>query len=211
MHVRIKICGITRYEDARIAANLGVDALGFIFHPASPRYVHPSAVREIVRQLPPFVSRVGIFVNASESAMSETAQVAGLDTIQLHGDESPACAERLPLPVIKAFSIRSDSDLSILDTYRVAGYLLDTWDESVRGGSGKTFDWGIAEKAARSYTTILAGGLGPTNIREALDAVNPYGVDVNSGVEISPGVKNPAKMKDVISLVKGWKATIRPL
>ncbi len=211
MHVRIKICGITRYDDARIAANLGVDALGFIFHPKSPRYIEPFAAREIIRQLPPFVSRVGVFVNTPEATIIEIAHEAGLDTIQLHGDEPPEVADRLPFPAVKAFSIRPDSDLSILDEYRVAGYLLDTWDESVRGGSGRTFDWRVAERAARLHPIILAGGLGPTNIREALDFVNPYGVDVNSGVEISPGIKNPAKMKDVITLVKGWKATIRPL
>ncbi len=205
MPVKIKICGITQYEDARIACNLGVDALGFIFFKKSPRYIEPAAAGEIIRRLPPFVSRVGVFVNESTDRIIDAARLAMLDTIQLHGEETVEQCREIPYPVIKSFSVNSQSDLSLLETYQVAGYLLDTWDRNVRGGTGRTFDWSVAERASRTYhRVILAGGLGPTNIQEALDTVHPYAIDVNSGVEIKPGVKNPHKMRDLITTVKSW-------
>jgi phosphoribosylanthranilate isomerase len=206
MAVKIKVCGITRYEDARIAVNLGADALGFIFHPASPRFIQPAAVREITRQLPPFVARVGVFVDQPADTINAAATAAGLDTIQLHGTEPPDLARRLPFTVIKAFSVGPGFDLSTLSTYTVAGFLLDTWDRGKPGGTGKTFDWTLARRAVNGgHRIVLAGGLGPVNIAEALEAVNPYAVDVNSGVEISPGVKNPRKMREVIRAVKAWR------
>ncbi|MBD3320321.1 MAG: phosphoribosylanthranilate isomerase [Chitinivibrionales bacterium] len=206
MPVRIKICGITRYEDARIAAGLGADALGFIFYPESPRYIVPAAAKRIIAQLPPFISKTGVFVNETEEFIHAAIRESGIDTIQLHGNESPAFCARMPLPVVKAFSIDSNADIDLLGRYSVAGFLLDTWDKSLRGGTGKTFDWSIAEKACRKYpAVILAGGLGPTNISEALENVLPYGVDVNSGVEIKPGIKNPKKLKETITLAKNWK------
>jgi phosphoribosylanthranilate isomerase len=206
MPVRIKICGITRFEDARVAVSLGVDALGFIFHPPSPRYISPQAARRIIRELPPLVTKVGVFVNESAERIAEVVAQSGVDCVQLHGDETPDECECLQLPVIKAFSIAPGADLSVLDAYSVSAFLLDTWDGGLRGGTGRTFDWTLAEKAARTHdAVILAGGLGPTNIKEALDMVRPYGVDVNSGVEISPGVKNPQKMRDVVAIVKAWK------
>jgi phosphoribosylanthranilate isomerase len=205
MHVKIKICGITRFEDARIAASLGVDALGFIFSPGSPRYIEPSAVREIIRHLPPFCSKVGVFVDTPVAAIIDIARLSGIDTVQLHGAEVPEACAKIPFPVIKAFSVHPEIDINSFERYNVSGYLLDTWDQKSKGGTGKTFDWSIAERAARKYKSlILAGGLGPTNIKEALDQVVPYGIDVNSGVEIKPGVKNPQKMHDVIELVKHW-------
>ncbi|MBD3314743.1 MAG: phosphoribosylanthranilate isomerase [Chitinivibrionales bacterium] len=203
MGVRVKICGITRYDDARIAVNLGADALGFIFHPQSPRYIQPAAVREIVDRLPPFVAKVGVFVNQLAETINAIAAAAGLDTIQLHGSESPRITEDLPLTVIKAFSVGPDFAPSVLDTYRVAGFLLDTWDRHKAGGTGKTFDWTVARRAVNDgHRIILAGGLGPVNVREAVEVVQPYAVDVSSGVEISPGIKSPEKMRDVIRVVK---------
>ena len=204
--MRIKICGITRLEDARIAADLGVDALGFIFAPASPRYIAPSDAAEIIRRLPPFVSKVGVFVNEKPQDAFDAAVAAGVDTVQFHGDESPECCAHFPLPVIKVFSVNNDFDPAVMSPYKdkVSGYLLDTWDRDRRGGSGRTFDWSIAAKiCARHNAVILSGGLGTLNIREAIEAVGPYAVDVNSGAEVSPGVKNPYKIKEIVSIVKG--------
>jgi phosphoribosylanthranilate isomerase len=206
MPVRIKICGITQYEDARIATNLGVDALGFIFYPKSPRYIAPAQAAEITRRLPPFISRVGVFVDEEMSMLLEISQFAGIDTIQLHGTESPTYCKKIPYPVIKSFSIEPTSDLSLLEQYEVSGFLLDTWHAELRGGTGRTCNWTMAQRACMQYNTIiLAGGLGPTNIEEALEKVNPFGVDINSGVEIKPGIKNPHKMREAINIAKKWK------
>jgi len=207
MSVRIKICGITRYEDARIAINLGVDALGFIFYQKSPRFISPSDASDIIRQLPPFVSRVGVFVNETPDTILDIVAKTGINTIQLHGNENPNFCNQFFLPVLKAFSVKPDSDLSIIDNYKISGILLDTWNDAMHGGSGKPFNWTIAKNICAAHNNvIIAGGLGPSNIEEALSALNPYGVDINSGVEIMPGVKNPHKMRDVIKIIKNWKS-----
>lgn len=206
MPIRIKVCGITRFEDAKVAASIGVDALGFIFYQRSPRYIPPEEAALIIKQLPPFVSRVGVFVDEDQEKVVAIARATGIDTIQLHGTESPRYCSKLPLPIIKAFSIEPDSDLSLLEQYHVAGFLLDTWASGKRGGTGKTFDWSIARSACIKYgRVILAGGLNPTNIEEALESVHPYGIDINSGVEIKPGIKNPRKMHDAVRIVRAWE------
>lgn len=203
MSIKIKICGITRFEDAKIAANLGVDALGFIFYKNSPRYIDPSNAAEIIKQLPPFISRVGVFVNESVDEISSIIKISGINTLQLHGSESPEFCKHFSLPVIKSFSIKPDCDLSIIDTYLTSGILLDTWNNSMHGGSGKTFDWKIARNICNKFNNvIIAGGLGPANIEEAINSLNPYGVDINSGVEISPGIKNPHKMRELVHIIK---------
>lgn len=201
--MRIKICGITRYEDARVAASLGIDALGFIFYRQSPRYISPLDAAGIIKKLPPFISKVGVFVDETPQRVLEAAQISGIDTIQLHGDESPEYCAAMTLPVIKAFSVHDDFDPSALSAYKTAGYLLDTWDPERKGGSGRTFDWDRAIKACEVCDTIiLSGGLGPSNIREAIETVRPYAVDLNSGVEISPGIKNPYKMREAAEIVR---------
>lgn len=206
MNVRIKICGITRFEDARVAANLGVDALGFNFFKKSPRYITPENAAQIIRQLPPFISRVGIFVDETLPVILETARIASLDTIQLHGSESPDFCNQIYLPVLKVFSVKPDMDFGILDSYSTAGFLLDTWNGAMHGGSGKTFDWTVAKNiCSRFNNVIIAGGLGSSNIEEAISTVHPFGVDINSGVEIMPGVKNPHKMRDVVRVIRNWK------
>jgi phosphoribosylanthranilate isomerase len=207
MPVRVKICGITRSDDACTAARLGADALGFNFFAKSPRYITPEAARQIIRKLPPFVSRVGVFVDETAEQIRETIRISGIDTIQLHGNESPEFCREFGIPVIKALGVKGDSDLALLDAYEVSGFLLDTWHQSMHGGTGQTFDWRIARRASEKYgNVILAGGLGPTNLDEALGAVNPFAVDLNSGVEIMPGVKNPHKMRDAIRIVRHWKS-----
>jgi len=204
LRTRIKVCGITRVEDALAAVRLGADALGFIFVKASPRYINPIKAAEIIRNLPPFVSKVGVFVNENPGLALDSSRTAGVDVVQLHGDEPPEYCADFPMPIIKVFSVGADFDPSVMRRYDVAGYLLDTWDPKRRGGSGNTFDWSIAAKACGMYdTVILSGGLNPSNIREAIEAVHPYAVDLNSGVEVSPGVKDLDKIKAAVSAVKG--------
>jgi phosphoribosylanthranilate isomerase len=206
MPIRIKICGITRLEDAKIAASLGVDALGFIFYQKSPRVIKPEDAAAIIRELPPFVSRVGVFVDEEIERVVAIARATGIDTVQLHGSESPRYCGKVPLPVIKAFSIEPSSDLALLEQYHVSGFLLDTWHSGRRGGTGKTFDWSIASAACAKFDhVILAGGLNPSNMVEALTTVHPYGVDINSGVEIKPGIKNPHKMREAVQIVRAWE------
>ena len=201
--IRIKICGITREEDALTAAWLGVDALGFIFAGKSPRYITPEAVAKITAALPPFISRVGVFVDADEETVINTARIAGIDTLQLHGSETPEFCSRMPFPVIKALGLRPDFDYSLLEAYPVAGILLDSWDKGLQGGSGITGDWNLARRITdRCRNVILAGGLGPSNVESAVEAVQPYGVDLNSGVEIMPGVKNPHKMREAVRIIR---------
>ena len=206
MPIRIKICGITRYEDAKAAAEIGVDALGFIFYPKSPRSIAPESAAHIIRQLPPFISRVGVFVDETLERVMAVARATGIDTIQLHGNESPDYCSKLLLPVIKAFSVDASSDLNLLEAYHVAGFLLDTRDSERQGGTGKTFDWSIARKASAKFgRIILAGGLTPLNIEEALETVVPYGIDLNSGMEVRPGIKNPRKIREAVQIVGSWE------
>jgi phosphoribosylanthranilate isomerase len=204
MPIRVKICGITQYDDAKTAVSVGVDALGFIFYRKSPRCITPFQAREIIKRLPPFVARVGVFVNENAAVINEIARQTGIDTIQLHGSELPSLCAELPFTLIKAFSVGKDFDVSTMDQYPVNAFLLDTWSDTP-GGSGRTFDWSIAKSATQyHHNVILAGGLGPTNIAEALETVQPYAVEFNSGVEIKPGIKNPRKMRDAVAVVKGW-------
>jgi phosphoribosylanthranilate isomerase len=202
---RIKICGITRTEDAMTAAHLGVDALGFIFVKKSPRFIEVQAAAEIIRGLPSFVSRVGVFIDEPIENIVQICRTAMIDTVQLHGSETPEFCTQVPFPVIKSISVREDTDISIIDSYRTSAILLDTWSTGTSGGTGKTFDWRIAQRASlRNEHIILAGGLGPSNIEDALQSVQPYGVDINSGVEIKPGIKNPHKMRDVVRMVRNF-------
>jgi phosphoribosylanthranilate isomerase len=206
MPIKVKICGITQYDDAKVAVSVGVDALGFIFYPKSPRYISPAKAHEIIKRLPPFIAKVGVFVDSEAASIMTAVQQSGIDTVQLHGNEPPELCQKLPMTLIKAFPVGKDFDPAILDKYPVNGFLLDTWSESLAGGTGRTFDWTIAKTVARyHHNIILAGGLGPTNIVEALETVQPYAVEFNSGVEIKPGIKNPRKMRDAVAVVKGWK------
>ncbi len=203
--VRIKICGITNLEDASLAANLGAHALGFIFYPKSPRSVRPDAARAIIDNLPPFITTVGVFVDEEAGVVRGIAETAGLDWIQLHGQESPEYCRSLKRRVIKGFRIKDADSLSILPDYResVQAFLLDTYKAGTAGGTGKTFDWTLARQAKESGPIILAGGLTPANVAQAIKAAQPAAVDVASGVEAAPGKKDPEKMKNFIETVKG--------
>ncbi len=193
VNVKVKICGVTRLEDALAAARLGADALGFNFWPGSRRYVAPEVAREIVRRLPPFVTAVGVLVDPSRDEALRAAARSGVQVLQLHGDEPPELCAALPLPVVKALRVAGPASLAAMAAYDVAGFLLDAPSPGY-GGSGATFDWALAREAARSVRVILAGGLRPENVADAIRAVAPWGVDVASGVEASPGVKDEAKV-----------------
>ena len=196
--LRVKICGITNVDDALHAVEAGVDALGFIFYPDSPRYVAPAAARTIIERLPPFTTSVGVFVNEGRDGIKRVIKECGLSLLQLHGDESPADCLTLGRPVIKAIRLRSRDDVVRMSEYAVKGFVLDTYVDGTWGGTGKTVDWGLAREATRHGPVILAGGLTPDNVGQAIAEVQPFGVDVSSGVEISPGTKDSQKMRQFI-------------
>ncbi len=199
--MRVKICGIRRLEDALAAERLGADALGFNFWPSSKRYVTPAAAWEIVRRLPPLVTPVGVFVNQPESEMIGIANETGMRVLQLHGNEPPDLCARLPFPVVKAVRVDAVKTLSALASYEVAAFLLDTPSRGY-GGTGKPFDWSLAEGVSEIAPIILAGGLTPENVAQAIAAVRPYAVDVASGVESAPGVKDEGKMARFIEAAR---------
>lgn len=200
--VKVKICGITTIEDALTAVEAGADALGFVFYDKSPRCVEPDKAAGIIRALPPFVTAVGLFVNADIDFLNSTAECCGLDLIQLHGDETPDFCSLVNRRVVKVFRIRDAQSLDPMKDYRVAGYLLDAYSPQIYGGTGLTFNWDIARDAKKHGPIILAGGLTPDNVREAVDAVRPYAVDVSSGVEAAPGRKDPDKVRKFIENAK---------
>lgn len=192
--VKIKICGISNLEDAELAVELGADALGFVFA-ESPRHISAEVARAIIQSLPPFVSKVGVFVNEEERKVKEIAAICQLDALQFHGEESADYCQKFEQKAIKAFRVGQDFDLSILGQYKVDAYLLDTFAPDAYGGTGKIFDWNIAVEAKKYGRIILSGGLNPENVVEAVRLVQPYAVDVSSGVEAEPGKKDPARMK----------------
>ncbi|MBM2832647.1 MAG: trpF [Dehalococcoidia bacterium] len=197
MSVRVKICGITNLEDARAAIAAGADALGFIFA-SSPRQVDPARVSEIVGQLPPFVSKVGVFVDADFKEITRIMTECHLDLAQLHGEESPDLCLKLFPRAIKSFRIKGREVLEHLPHYRASAYLLDGFSHRAAGGTGTTFDWDIAREAKRYGNIILSGGLTPQNVHQAVAAVQPFAVDVSSGVEASPGKKDRRRLRDFI-------------
>lgn len=206
---RVKICGMTRLADALCAVEAGVDALGFIFYPKSSRNIEPEAARNIIAQLPPFVDSVGVFVNEAMSRVQEIASCCGLNTIQLHGAETPEYCHELAaaLPccrLLKAFRVGDHSTADDMAPYAdsVQGYLLDTFQKHAVGGTGLAFDWALIERLQLSRPFLLAGGLDCANIREALMQVAPYGVDANSGLEDAPGQKNHQKITSFLTQVR---------
>jgi phosphoribosylanthranilate isomerase len=196
MRVRVKVCGITSYEDAAMALDLGIDALGFNFYPFSPRFIDPAAARSIIRRLPPFATAVGVFVNVADPAeVDGNARAAGLQVLQLHGDESVDYCRRLRAwPLIKAVRIDKDVDLENLLRFPAQAILLDSKDDRLFGGTGKVFDWTLARTSIPGLRIILAGGMNSANVGEVIRGVQPYAVDVCSGVESHPGKKDAAKL-----------------
>ncbi len=250
MNVRVKICGITNLEDALAAVDAGADALGFIFYESSPRKVSIEAAGNIIRELPPFVAKVGVFVNAAEEMVRRAAGVCGLDTLQFHGEESPEFCGRFSAPrkergttaltsalsprrggtntgdlagslpaaaaprmgtsikVYKAFRIQNLESLEALPAYKTDAWLLDSFVPDKSGGSGVTFNWDLAVEARKlGRPIILAGGLTPENVAEAVRKVSPYAVDVSSGVESVPGKKDRSKVVRFIMDAKAASPT----
>jgi len=203
--VLVKICGITRLEDALLAARLGADRVGFNFWPRSRRYLAPEAAAAMVAALPPGVLPVGVFVDPSAEELGAALRTSGVRAVQLHGDEPPELCAALSVPVVKGIRVRDANSLSALFTYPVSGFLLDS-ATPLYGGSGTAFDWSLAAEVAAQVPVWLAGGLTPENVAEAVRRVRPHGVDVASGVESSPGVKDPGRMEAFIRAAKaaGW-------
>lgn len=202
--VKIKICGITNWKDAKRAVEEGADLLGFNFYPPSPRFIEPAQARRIARRLPKRISTVGVFVNQREDVMLEIARIVALDYLQLHGDESPDVVARMgrSVSVIKAFQVRRPFRTARLNRFSANAFLLDGFSPVRRGGTGNTFEWSVARQAKQYGRIFLAGGLRPENVAAAIEFVRPYAVDVCSGVEAQPGLKDPARIRALIRAVR---------
>lgn len=204
MSVRVKICGLTSVPDALAAVAAGADALGFMFYPPSPRNVTVEQAAAIIRELPPLVAKVGVFVNPTEADVRGAIEGAGIDTLQFHGEESPEFCRRFGLKSIKAFRVKDEAFLASLDGYGSEAWLLDAYVAGQLGGTGARFNWDLATQAiARGGRVILAGGLTPENAAEAVRQVRPYGLDVSSGVESAPGRKDAGKIQRFLAAAKG--------
>lgn len=198
---RIKICGITRLEDALAASSLGADAVGFVFYDKSPRYIEPAKAAAIIRQLPPFVSAVGLFVNASEAYIAEVLKTVPLGVVQLHGDETPGFCEAQRRRVLKAIPVAGPDDLINASRYPCPLLLDAKAPPGVYGGTGARFDWSLLKGFEHDYPLTLAGGLDASNVREALAIRQWFALDVSSGVESAPGIKDMDKMREFFTAV----------
>ena len=210
--VRIKICGMTRADDVACAVEAGVDAVGFIFYAKSPRAITPAAAKAITDGLPPFVDAVGVFVDEEVGRIAEIVRACGLGYVQLHGNESPDSCRQLarlaaPCRLLKAFRVGPHTTAAEIAAYRdtVHGYLLDTYQPGVVGGTGRAFDWTLIDRLGFDKPSLLAGGLDLGNIGEALATVRPYGVDANSGLEDGPGRKNHDRIRRFIAAVRAFE------
>ena len=202
MRPLVKVCGVTRLEDAMLASRLGAAAIGFIFWPGSPRFISPPEARAIASRLPPFVATVGVFVDQSPADVRDTADLVKLSAVQLHGHEAPDDYAGAGLRIIKAVGVTDDFDAtSVCGLPESVTLLLDAHDPVRRGGTGRTVNWTLAADMARRRRVILSGGLTPVNIAAALEHVRPYAADVSSGVESSPGIKDPDKLAALFAAV----------
>ncbi|MES2625762.1 MAG: phosphoribosylanthranilate isomerase [Pseudomonadota bacterium] len=208
LKTRVKVCGITRPEDALDAATAGVDAIGLVFYPKSPRAVSVDSAKRILAVLPPFVTRVGLFVNAAEAEVRDVLAHVQLDVLQFHGDEDPQFCASFNRPWLKAIRVRPDMDLAAtMHSYSSAqGILLDAWHETLLGGTGEAFDWSMVDRLDESLRIhlrlVLAGGLRPENVVQAIHKTKPWAVDVSTGVESAPGIKSTALTRQFIKAVQ---------
>jgi phosphoribosylanthranilate isomerase len=201
--VKVKICGVRTQEEARTAIDLGADALGFNFWSNSPRYLAPERAREMIRDLAPFLTCVGVFVNEDPRRIRRIVEETGIHAVQLHGDEDTTFVRQLGnLKIIKAFRIDQGFDLAELKSHPASAFLLDSKVKGEYGGTGQRFDWRLAVEAKKMVQVILAGGLNPENVGEAITSVRPYAVDVCSGVESEPGRKDLTKLREFITAVE---------
>jgi len=201
---RIKVCGITDYGDLAHAVSAGVDGLGFIFAEKSSRRIEPEKARELIKAVPPFVDAVGVFVNEDPDIVTDIIKYCGLTMVQLHGQENVDYCRLMPVRILKSFAVKKDTDGAEMAAYAdvAAGYLLDTYHSSMAGGTGSSFDWNLVEGLHVPGPVLLAGGLGPDNVEEAISVARPFAVDVNSGVEKSPGRKDHQKITALVEAVR---------
>ena len=200
--IAVKICGITSLKDAEMAVNNGATAIGLIFYPDSPRYVDPAEVEQWIERIPDSVKKVGVFVNEQIDTINNITRQLKLEFIQLHGDESPEFCNGIIRPVIKVFRVGDDFDAIVLNGYDVHGFLFDTYKKGKPGGTGNRFKWELIANLKTETPIILSGGLKPENVLNGIEAVNPAAVDVNSGVESVPGVKDEEKIKELFSVLE---------
>jgi phosphoribosylanthranilate isomerase len=204
--VKVKICGITNREDAQAAVEAGADALGFVMYKKSPRWVEPAVARAIIAELPPFVLPIGVFVNEEANTVRKLVDECGLALAQLHGDENASYCQQLARPALKALRLKDRGSFLALAEFQgragVRGFLIDAFSDQAYGGTGQTVDWTLAAEVARTIPILLAGGLTPSNVAEAVRLVRPYGVDVSSGVELSPGKKDHVKVRAFIEAAR---------
>jgi len=204
--VKVKICGITNRDDAQAAVAAGADALGFVMYKKSPRWVEPAVARAIIAELPPFVLPIGVFVNEEAGTVRSLVDECGFALAQLHGDENAVYCQQLGRPALKALRLKNRGSFLALAEFQgragVRGFLIDAFSEQAYGGTGQTVDWTLAAEVARTVPILLAGGLTPSNVGEAVRQVRPYGVDVSSGVELSPGKKDREKVQAFIEAVR---------
>ena len=200
--IAVKICGITSLKDAEMAVNYSVPAIGLIFYPDSPRYVDPAKVEQWIDRIPDSVKKVGVFVNEQIDTINNITRQLKLEFIQLHGDESPEFCNGIIRPVIKVFRVGDDFDAIVLNEYDVHGFLFDTYKKGNPGGTGTRFNWDLIANLKTETPIILSGGLTPENVLNGIEAVNPAAVDVNSGVESVPGVKDEEKIKELFSVLE---------
>ncbi len=202
--MNVKICGITNLPDAMVAVEAGADALGFIFYPKSPRYISFENAARIIRELPAKILKVGVFVDAPREDVLTAQQQCQLSVLQFHGEESPEFCEGFTGQTWKAFRVNGPETLRRLAAYHTTAWLLDAWSPAMPGGTGERFDWDHAVEAQKAgRPIILAGGLTPDNVADAVQRVRPMGVDVSSGVETAPGKKDPLKVRAFLSAAKG--------
>ena len=206
MPTKVKICGITSAEDAAVAVEAGADALGFVFYRKSPRYIHPSLAKQIIMSLPPLVTAVGVFVDEEHQVVRSLMDDCGLALAQLHGHESAVYCQELGRPVLKALRVKNRSSFLALADFQgragVRGFVLDAFSDQAYGGTGQVIDWEFAAEVARAAHILLAGGLTAANVATAIQSVQPYGVDVSSGVEREPGKKDDEKVRAFIRAVR---------
>ncbi len=200
--MKVKICGITNLEDALLCEKFGTDALGFIFYEKSKRHIQPNSAADIIKLLSPFTLKVGVFVNELPENINAISKLAGLNIVQLNGDETPEQIAEIILPAIKAFRVSDDFDFDILNDYKNCYFLFDTYSVSEYGGTGKTFNWDIIPKHFVDKI-ILSGGISNANIQKIINEVNPYAVDLSSSVEEYPGKKSELKLKEFFNILKG--------
>ena len=200
--IPVKICGITTCEDAEIAVNYGASAIGMIFYEGSPRYIYPEKVKEWIPAIPAKMKKVGVFVNEKRKNIKTIVDKLNLDYIQLHGDETPEYCDKMIRPVIKVFHMGTDYDSVVLGNFQVHAFLFDTYQKDKCGGTGRSFNWDLISDLKTDTPIILSGGLNPDNINAGIATVQPSAVDVNSGVESKPGIKDKVKVEKLFNTIE---------